>query len=101
MLWALGLATVAVMAVLARRADRRFAGHRHLPMQFGPSGTPGWTAPRAVALGFLPVLALAVFGALWVFAPDPIGALIAALSLLGGQVFYHALIARWARGPRA
>lgn len=94
MVWLLGLGTLALMGVLAARANRRFAEHPSLPMQFGMDGRVGWTAPRAVALAFMPGLAVVTFAGLALLAPDAGGALVAALSLLGGQVFYHGMIRR-------
>lgn len=94
MVWAMGAGVLAAMVVLALRADARFAAHDRLPMQFAPDLSAGWTAPRAVALGFLPGLAAAILLALALFAPDPPGAAIAGGSLLAGQVFYHWLLAR-------
>ena len=94
MAWALAFGTLVVMAVLAVRANARFADNRYLPIQFGPTGQVGWTAPRIVALGFLPGLAVLVFLGLLLFAPDPLGAIVSSMALLGGQVFYHWMIGR-------
>ena len=94
---ALGIATLVVMSLLAVRADRRLApGEASLPMNFAPDGTVLWRAPRQVALWFMPGLAALVFLLLALFAPDPLGAAIAGLSFLVGQVFHHWLIARTA-----
>ena len=90
----LAAATVALMAGLAFRAERRFADHPTLPMQFGLDGRPTWRAARRLALAFLPLLALAVLLLLLILAPDTLGTAIAALSLLAGQVFYHFLLSR-------
>ncbi len=88
------VATLALMTVLALRAERRFADHATLPMQYGLDLRPTWGAPRRLALAFMPGLALAVFLPLLIFLPDPAGAAIAAVSLIGGQVFYHHLLGR-------
>jgi len=55
--FALGLVILAVMSL---RANRRFAAHARLPMQWGFDGTVTWQAPRRVALAFTPLLALAI-----------------------------------------
>ena len=91
---ALAAATVLLMAGLAVRAERRFADHPTLPMQFGLDGQPTWRAPRRIALSFMPGLALLVFLPLLALAPGSPGVAIAAASLLGGQLFYHHLLSR-------
>lgn len=92
---ALAAVAVLLMAGLAVRAERRFADHPTLPMQFGLDGRPNWRAPRRIALSFMPGLALLVFLPLLAFAPAEIGAMaIAAASMLGGQTFYHHLLGR-------
>jgi hypothetical protein len=95
--FAIGFATVVLMSLLAVRADSRLApGLASLPMNFAPDGTVLWRAPRRVALWFMPGLAALVFLLLELLAPDRLGAMIAALSFLGGQIFYHWLIGRTA-----
>lgn len=68
---AAALAVVLILTVISLRADREFAGRRHLPMSFGPSAS-GWQAPRRQALAVSPVLALAVLTTLALFGPDPV-----------------------------
>ena len=48
----------AVMLVLARRANAEFQSEARLPMQWSLSGAVNWTAPRALALGFIPGLSI-------------------------------------------
>ena len=54
---ALALAALIAMSV---RADRRFRDRPRLPMQWSITGEVNWTAPRLVALCFMPVLSLVV-----------------------------------------
>lgn len=53
---------VAVLIVLAHRANARFRSEKYLPMQWGINGAVNWSAPRHVALAFLPILATGVLG---------------------------------------
>ncbi|WP_137679985.1 hypothetical protein [Aurantiacibacter suaedae] len=46
-----------VMAIMVRRGNARFRDYARLPMQWGLHGQVNWTAPRALALSFIPVLA--------------------------------------------
>ena len=60
----LAIATVFIMAVLAAYANRTVApGMAKLPMQWSLKGTVNWTAPRAIAFAFVPVLAAVVMAA--------------------------------------
>jgi len=49
-----------VMCALAYRANTRFRGENRLPMQWGLSGEVTWSAPRRLALAFIPALAIAL-----------------------------------------
>ena len=91
---ALAAITVLLMAGLAVRAERRFADHPTLPMQFGLDGRPNWRAPRRIALSFMPGLALLVLLPLLAVTPETGAMAIAAASMLGGQLFYHHLLGR-------
>jgi hypothetical protein len=94
---ATGIATGVAMSPLAVRADRSLApGQASLPMNSAPDGSVLWRAPRRVALWVMPGLAAPVFLLLELLAPDPLGAAISALSLLGGQVVFPWLIGRTA-----
>lgn len=48
--------TVAALVARARRADARLAPVARLPMQWSLTGAVTWTAPRRVALCFLPAI---------------------------------------------
>lgn len=54
--------------VLASLANKRFRSESRLPMQWGLNGQVTWTAPRAVALAFIPVLATGMMGILAVLS---------------------------------
>ncbi|WP_448501415.1 hypothetical protein [Sphingomonas sp.] len=58
----LGIAIIFIMAVcaLAFRANKRFAMERRLPMQWWLTGEVTWSAPRRLALSFIPILATIV-----------------------------------------
>ena len=53
---------VLVICVLAYRADMQFQNEAHLPMQWGFTGEVNWSAPRRLALAFMPMLAVALLG---------------------------------------
>ena len=101
-------AFVAVLSVLSVWAGRRFAAHERLPTQWGLDGRPVWYAPRLVALGFAPALAVITLtaAALLILVPDqadPSGAAPLALVVVMGVVWIAAhtlhlwLLHRWDR----
>ena len=53
-----------LLGVLAYRADMRFRNEDRLPMQWWLNGEVTWSAPRRLALAFIPALAVAVLGIL-------------------------------------
>lgn len=53
---------VVIIAVLACRANMRFRSESRLPMQWGITGAVNWSAPRSVALAFMPILATVALG---------------------------------------
>ena len=53
---------VVILSALAYRANIRFRNERRLPMQWGMTGAVNWSAPRFVALAFIPILAIGVLG---------------------------------------
>ena len=53
---------VSVICILAYRANTRFQNEARLPMQWGFTGQVNWSAPRRVALSFMPILAVALLG---------------------------------------
>lgn len=57
------IAAATTLFLLARRANRRFARHARLPMQWSLAGRVTWTAPRALALALMPLLGTATLAA--------------------------------------
>ncbi|MBW6525245.1 hypothetical protein KZ813_00145 [Sphingomonas sp. RHCKR7] len=57
-----------VMCVIASRANAKLMRERRLPMQWWFDGTVTWSAPRRLALAFVPVLGSVVLTALCVLA---------------------------------
>ncbi len=55
---------IAALALVALRAEKRFRPLASLPMQWGLSGQVNWSAPRRIALAFIPVLGILVFASL-------------------------------------
>jgi hypothetical protein len=55
--------TICILAVMSIRANGRFKDEDRLPMQWSLDKSVNWTAPRAVALAFTPVLAALVLSA--------------------------------------
>jgi len=49
-----------MLYALARRANVRFRSEKRLPMQWWVNGDVTWSAPRHLALAFIPALATAV-----------------------------------------
>jgi hypothetical protein len=88
--------TLAAMVLVALRANRRLAHKTNLPMNFGLDGRPGWSAPRHVALAFMPALAACILLPLVIALPDRTGTEIGALWFLGGQWLHLHLIGRHA-----
>ena len=64
------LGTLAGLLWMSFSADRRLSSKETLPLSFGPSGS-GVRAPRRVALGLAPLLALLILPALILFGPEP------------------------------
>ena len=60
---AIAVITTATFVIMFLRANHRFGDRGRLPMQWSLSGSVNWTAPRRIALAFIPVL-----GTLVVFA---------------------------------
>lgn len=90
--------TVGALVVLSWRADARLPPAARLPMQWSLSGSVNWTAPRRVALGFMPafgtlVMLAAGASALWLPPrAGQAGQVVPALALTGGAlVAIHAL----------
>lgn len=50
-----------VLVRLAQSANTRFSSEMQLPMQWGLNGIVTWSAPRRMALAFMPALSIAVF----------------------------------------
>lgn len=59
---------IVIICMLAYRANTRFRSAARLPMQWGLTGKVTWSAPRAIALAFMPVLAVALLGFVTVMA---------------------------------
>lgn len=53
---------VSVICLLAYRANIRFHSESRLPMQWGFTGAVNWSAPRRLALAFMPILSAALLG---------------------------------------
>ena len=90
----IGIATVAIMLLMALSANKRFAELPELPLHFDIHGNASRSTPRYIALGFMPALAIFVFTPFSLFAPDTVGAFIAGGGLIGAQLLYHWLIGR-------
>jgi hypothetical protein len=63
------------MIILSVRANARFKDEERLPMQWSLSGSVNWTAPRKLALGFIPGLAIVMLAVIvsmiWTLQPRP------------------------------
>ena len=59
----IAILAICVLALMSAQANRRFEGKDRLPMQWFLDGSVTWTAPRAVALAFIPTLASVVLAA--------------------------------------
>lgn len=105
---AVSIAFVVVICILAYRANARFRSAPRLPMQWGLTGKVNWSAPRPVALAFMPVLATALLGFVTIMAmtvPPRSGqehlvlpvSLVMGAALVGVQLFHFWLIDRTLR----
>ena len=102
---------VVTMALSARRADARFRGAARVPMQWGPTGQVTWSAPRRLALAFMPVLAAALLAFVTVLSmivPQRAGqeglvlpvTMGIGVTLVAAQFLHFWLIGRTLRGRR-
>ena len=104
--YAIALSCVAALCVLSVNASRRFRDIQQFPMQWDLKGRPTWTTPRWVALGFTPVIALAVVTAVVVIrhrqgnnAGAVQDAAVVSVIMLLAHVFYlHLLRKQLSRG---
>lgn len=106
---AVTIAFALALAWAAWRADARFRDRATLPMQWWATGEVTWSAPRAIALAFVPglsilVLVLDAVGALTLKARPgqegfelPVLVLLGVISL-GCQRFHLWMIGRWLNG---
>lgn len=65
---AVWIAFIVVICILAYRANARFRSAARLPMQWGMTGKVNWSAPRPIALAFMPVLSAVLLGFITVMA---------------------------------
>lgn len=102
---AIALITVALLATMSLRANRRFEAQLRLPMQWALDGSVNWSAPRGVALAFTPALAaacLALIVVLTAFAQPKAGQeglvlpviVLVALGFLCAHAFHLRMIRR-------
>ena len=56
----ISMATIAVLAIMSRKANTRFSHTERLPMQWSLGGGVTWTAPRRIALSVIPCVAFCV-----------------------------------------
>ena len=89
--------TLLVLVALSLMANSRFRAHDLLPMQFGPTGTVGWSAPRALALSVMPVLSALLMIPTALLTEDRSVIPIMAIGCLIGHLLYLGLIARHLR----
>lgn len=82
---------------LARQANARFRREDRLPMQWWLNGDVTWSAPRAVALAFIPALALPIFACLILLPPRPgqEGVVLPALIVTGATLAAVQLLHFW------
>lgn len=90
-----------VLAGIALRANARFRGEERLPMQWWLTGEVTWSAPRVVALAFIPALAICVLAAHVVLAlnvparPGQEGMVLPALLAMGAIFVACQLLHLW------
>ncbi|MDP3340170.1 hypothetical protein [Frigidibacter sp.] len=95
--FAISLAALVLIATISLAANRRFQHLTRLPMQWGLTGQVTWTAPRRLALAFVPPIAVIVLlAALRAGAPPPLTALMA-LALIASHLAHLWLVRRTAR----
>ncbi|MXP26778.1 hypothetical protein GRI39_12105 [Altererythrobacter indicus] len=57
-----------ILCILARIANTRFHDEARLPMQWWLTGDVTWSAPRPIALAFIPALAALTFSAMLIIS---------------------------------
>lgn len=99
---------IVVICILAYRANARFRSAARLPMQWSLTGKVTWSAPRHLALAFMPALAVALLGFVTVMAMNvpprpgqehlilPVS-LVMGAALVVAQLFHFWLIERTLR----
>lgn len=93
-----GIGTVTVLVLVSLSAGRRLRHLAELPMQWGMDGKPTWSAPRHVALAFMPtvgaliMLAIALRGSI-----SPGTVCVVAASFIAAHILHLTLIARKSR----
>jgi len=60
--------SVLILCALAYRADALFHSEERLPMQWWITGEVTWSAPRRLALAFMPALAIVLLGFVTIMA---------------------------------
>lgn len=96
----IALTGVLILALMSVLANRRFVDLQNLPMQWSLTGRVNWSAPRAMALAFTPLLALVVlFAAATGLAGDieVWGVAVMAAAFVGLHLLHLWLVDRWAR----
>ena len=68
MIYAFCAAVISAIALASAIAATKLPPADRLPMQWGLTGKPTWSAPRTVALAFTPILAILVTGFVFVVA---------------------------------
>ena len=63
-----GVIMILVLCILAHMANIRFHDEARLPMQWWLSGQVTWSAPRPIALAFMPALAVLIFTAMLILS---------------------------------
>ncbi|GLR65789.1 hypothetical protein GCM10010909_04670 [Acidocella aquatica] len=92
------LATLALLAFISLLANQRFRDVDRLPMKIQLDGSPGWTAPRALALSLTPILAVFVLlpaaALLGNIGLGPLPVLVLSLSFIAMHLLHIGLIAK-------
>jgi hypothetical protein len=99
---------IAVLFFMSRWANGRYRAHDRLPMQLGMDGAATWTAPRPMALLFMPMLGALLLTAavIGTFVAEPRAGqeglegpvvLMLALGLVGVHAFHLWIIDRLLR----
>ncbi|NDV01983.1 DUF1648 domain-containing protein [Pseudoroseicyclus tamaricis] len=88
-------AVILAMIAASFIANRRLPPADRLPMQWGVSGRPTWSAPRLAALSFMPALAVVTIAVIYVASGGALpGGAVVIVAFLAAHLLHLWMIGR-------